>query len=654
MKSKNGYMGKVLFVDLSTRQFSEEKISEDIYRKFIGGYGLGVRVLYEKIRPGIDPLGPDNILGFTTGPLTGTGAMSSAKVTIVGKSPLTGTWGDSTVGDGFGPELKRTEYDAVFFTGKSDKPVYCFLSGENKEIRDASHIWGKDIYEAVDLIRGETEKDARVACIGRSGEKLSLISCIIVNKFRAAGRSGLGALMGSKNLKAFAVRGTRDVNVADRVELERLNELTKREVEKRPSWFANLLSKIFTPLLPFLARRKISFSVSPAMFAQMLTKYGTCSATASSAAMQDSPIKNWKGTQKDFAMRSKASKISDENVIKYEKEKYGCPGCPIHCGGIIEVKTGKYALKDPSRKPEYETLASFGTFLLNDNLESIFYASNICDRYGLDTISAGSAIAFAIECYEAGLIDKATTGVELRWGDSDGILALLRLIAEREGFGDILADGVKIAASKIGKGAEKFAIHVGGQALPMHDPRSAPGFGATYVVDPTPGRHTAGGAGLTELGIKSKIVPLPKVAKHDYEHKGEIHFMMSNIHQIITCSGLCFIPTLVMPNYPLSELINAVTGWDTTMEELLKTGERIQMLRHCFNLREGFKPSDFRLPARVIGEPPLTYGPLKNVKIGAEAMAKSCLKEMGLDELTGKACPEKIKELGLEDLVQLN
>ena len=650
----NGYMGKVLFVDLSTKQFREEKIEDDIYRKFLGGYGLGVRVLYENMKPGTDPLGPSNILGFVTGPPDGTGAISSAKVTVVSKSPLTGTWGDSTVGDGFGPELKRTGYDAVFFTGRSDKPVYCLLNEENKEIRDASHIWGKDTYETVDLIREEAYRDAKVACIGPSGEELSLVSCLIVNKYRAAGRSGLGAVMGSKNLKAFAVRGTQDISVADGAKLESLNEQIEKELGKRPSWFMNLLSKIFIPLLPFLARRGVSFPVAPAVVIQMFTRYGTCAGTASSAAMQDSPIKNWKGTQRDFPMRSKASKISDENVIKYEKEKYGCPGCPIKCGGIIELKAGKYALKEPSRKPEYETLASFGSLLLNDDVESIFSASDICNRYGLDTISAGSAIAFAIECYETGLITKEDTGVELKWGDPDCILAMLRQIVERKGFGDILADGVKVAASKIGKGSEKFALHVGGQALPMHDPRNAPGYGATYVVDATPGKHTAGGAGFADLGMKSEIVTLPQVSKHDYENKGKSHFLMSDVHQIITCSGLCiFPPSLMMPKYPLLELVNAVTGWSLTMEELLKIGERIQMLRHCFNLREGFKPGDFKLPARAIGEPPLTYGPLKDIKIDAEAMQKSCLREMGVDELTGKPSLEKIKDLGLEDLIQL-
>jgi len=649
----NGYMGKVLFVDLSTKQFREQEIEEDIYRKFLGGYGLGVRVLYENMKPGTDPLSPSNILGFVTGPLAGTRVISGTKVTVVSKSPLTGTWGDSTVGDGFGPELKRTGYDAVFFTGKADKPVYCFLNGKIKEIRDASHIWGKDIYETVDLVRQEAHKDAKVACIGRSGEKLSLISCLIVNKFRASGRSGLGAVMGSKNLKAFAVKGTQDISVADRAKLESLNEQIRKELEKRLSWLVNLLIKIFTPLLPFLARRKVSFPVPSSLLAQMYTNYGTCSFTASSAAMQDSPIKNWKGTQGDFPMRSKASKISGGNVVKYEKEKYGCPGCPIRCGGVVELKTGKYALNEPSYKPEYETLASFGSLLLNDDVESILCANDICNRYGVDTISAGSAIAFAIECYEAGLISKEDTGIELRWGDPDCILALLRQIVEREGFGDILADGVKVAASKIGKGSEKWAIHVGGQELPMHDPRNAPGFGATYVLDPTPGRHTAGGAGHTDSGVRGEIVALPRLGKHDYENKGKLHVLTSNIHQVITCSGLCIFPPLTMPRYPLLELLNAVTGWGLTIEELLKIGERIQMLRHCFNLREGFKPSDFRLPARVIGEPPLTSGPLKGIKIDAEAMQKSCLKEMGLDEVTGRPSLEKLRELDLEDLIQL-
>jgi aldehyde:ferredoxin oxidoreductase len=505
----------------------------------------------------------------------------------------------------------------------------------------------------VRLLKEEVHQDAQVACIGRSGEKLSLISCIIGNKSRAAGRSGLGALMGSKNLKALAVRGTRNIGVTDEGKVEALNNYVKEKLGKRPFWLSDVVLRMLLLYFPLIAKLRWPFPIPPSVLARIFAKYGTCGGTAALTTMQESPIKNWKGTSKDFPRRSKASLISNGNVVKYEKEKYGCAGCPIECGGVVELGTGKYALNEPSRKPEYETLASFGSLLLNSDVESIIRASDICNRYGLDTISAGSAIAFATECYEAGLIGKEETGIELKWGDPNGILTMLLKIAEREGFGDVLADGLAVAAAKIGKGSDKYAMHIAGQSLPMHDPKNAPGFGATYVLDPTPGRHTAGGAGLADCGMGSRVIPISTVAKHAYERKGRPHVLASNLHQVINCAGVClFVPTL-MSKYPLAELIRAATGWDVTMDELLKTGERIQMLRHCFNLREGFKPGDFELPSRVAGEPPLPEGPLKGRKIDVAAMRRSCLKEMGLNEASGKPSPEKISQLGLEDLVQL-
>lgn len=648
----NSYNGKVLFVDLSAKQFREKPIADDVYRQFLGGYGLGVRLLYENMDPGIDALSPANILGFVPGLLDGSGVLTSCRVSIVGKSPLTGTWGDSNFGSGIGTELKRAGYDAIFFVGKSEKPVYCLIDGETKEIREAGHLWGKDTYETVQLIRRETQQSVEVACIGKSGERLSLISCILGSTSGAAGRSGLGAIMGSKNLKAVAVRGSGDISVANRSGLEKLNEHVRNQVAKRPLWLSDLVLGMMLLSFPSAAKLRRPFPTPASVVARIFAKYGTCGGTAASAAMQDSPVKNWRGTSRDFPKKSKASLISDENVVKYEKEKYGCAGCPIKCGGVVELTTGKYALEGPCRKPEYETLASFGTLLLNSDVESIIYATDVCNRYGIDTISAGSAIAFAIECYELGLISKENTGVELRWGDPNCILTMLQQIVERQGFGGVLADGVAVAAAKIGKGAEKYAVHVAGQSLPMHDPKNAPGFGATYVLDPTPGRHTAGGTGLTDYGVRSRVIPISWVAKHAYARKGRSHALSSNLHQVVNCTGVCVFLPMLMNNYPLAQLIKAATGWDMTMGDLLKTGERIQMLRHCFNLREGFKPSDFQLPVRALGEPPLTNGPLKGRTINVEAMRKSCLKEMGLDEFTGRPASGKIRELELEELIQ--
>lgn len=647
----SAYMGKILRVDLSEKRITEESVPDRIYRRFLGGYGIGIRFLYQWMKPGTDPLGPDNIIGFLTGFLTGTGAISSGRFTVVAKSPLTGTWGDSNCGGKFGPQLKRAGYDGVFITGKSDRPVYVFLDDGKAEIRDAGDLWGKDSCETEKILKAALGNKVEVACIGQSGEKLSLISCVMTDRGRAAGRSGLGAVMGSKNLKAVVVWGKQKVQVANRDELNRLNKTIKEAVDRRPGPLTKMMAKVMMPMLPFLARRKVTFPSPPEIVADIFGTYGTCGVTASAAALQDSPIKNWKGTQKDYPM-SLAARVSDEAVIRYEKKKYGCSGCPVKCGGIIEQNSGPYALSEESHKPEYETISAFGSLCLNDNLEAIILANDICNRYGLDTISAGATIAFAIECFEEGIISEQDTGVALKWGDAEGIVSLLKLLAEREGFGDLLADGVKAAASQIAKGSDEYAMHVGGQELPMHDPRLNPGYGATYVVDPTPARHTAGTAALAEMGAQMEMVSLPKLDKHDYSRKGEANMPCVNVNSVITCAGLCQFPTYMMKRYPLVELVNAATGWDTDLDDLLKTGERIQMLRYCFNLREGFKPDDFRLPARVRGNPSMTYGPLKNITLDEDAMAKSCLRQMGVDEVTGEPHPNKLEELDLANLIQ--
>ena len=427
----NGYMGKMLFVDLSTGKIEEEALDEKLCRDFLGGYGIGARIIYSRQKAGVDPLGPDNIFGFTTGPLTGTPAPFGSRYTVVGKSPLTGTWGDANSGGFFGPHLKFAGYDAVFFKGISEKPVYLFIDNGKAELRDATHLWGKDSNETEDILRDELGKKVEVACIGQAGEKLSLISCVMNNKGRAAARSGLGAVMGSKRLKAVAVLGNMEVPLADK---KKVGDLRKE------------YQKAFD-----------------GMMYEMMKNYGTCGGTAQSAQVGDSPVKNWSGAGiVDFP---NASAVSDDAIIGLQRKRYACYRCSVGCGGLM--KAGKeYDYEEGAHKPEYETLAAFGSMLLNDNAESIIMANDICSRYGLDTISAGATIAFAMECYDNGLITKADTdGIELTWGNHRAIIAMTEKLAKREGFGDVLADGTKVAAERIGKGSDKYAMHAGGRGI---------------------------------------------------------------------------------------------------------------------------------------------------------------------------------------------
>lgn len=590
-----GYIGKILKVDLKKRKVKKQRLTESFYRKWFGGYGLGVRIIYSDIIPKTEALGTENILGFTTGILTGTLATHSGSFTVVGKSPLTGGWGDSRGGGFFGPELKRAGFDAAFFYGKSEKPVYLWINDGEAEIRDASDVWGRNVIETEEMLK-EKHGDVRVqlASIGRSGEKLSLASAIITDKGRAAGRSGLAAVMGSKKLKAVAVRGTGKIPVEDN---EKILAIRKRVLDE----------------------------LKENSMAQNLRKYGMCSGTAESALNGDSPVKNWGGVGKeDFRT---AEKLSGDNVIKYEVRKYSCFNCPIGCGGWVKVKSGPYAVE--GHKPEYETLAAFGTLCLNDNLESIIYLNHLCNNYGLDTIEVGATIAFAIECYENGLITKKDTGgIELTWENTETIVEMTEKIVEREGFGGILADGVKIASEKIGRGSERYAMHVGGQALPMHDPRLVTEpynerLGLIYTVDATPARHTQG------VGV---------------EHAAEA---LGVCKVSIWTAG---IPSEYLDGLP--DYVNAVTGWDVTKKDFIKVGNRIATLRQAFNIREGNKPSDFKLPDRVLGKPPLKSGPLAGVTLHVEPERKAYFRSMGWSYRTGKPSRKRLIKLGLKDIIK--
>ena len=608
-----GYMGKMLIVNLSTGEFTVESPDEQFYHHFLGGYGIGARFIYSHQKPHVDPLGPENILGFATGPLTGTPALIASRYTVMGKSPLTGTWGDANAGGYFGPTLKFAGYDTVFFFGISEKPVYLFIDNGKAELRDATKLWGKDTRETEAILKAELGKDVPVTCIGQAGEKRSLISCIINDGGRAAGRSGLGAVMGSKNLKAVALRGNLPIPIADR---EKTLHLRKQYLDS----MSGLLVDLFQD-------------------------YGTCAIMKDAVDSGDAPVKNWGGDgTTDFP---NAAAISDENVIRYQVRKYGCYGCPLQCGGRVKVEKGPY--KSEGRKPEYETLGAFGPLCLNDNIESIIKANEICDRYGLDTVSTGSAIAFAIECYDKGIITREyTDGIELTWGNHEAIIELTEKIAKREGFGDVLADGVKKAAEKIGGGAEEYAIHVQGQELPMHHPKKTPGYATTYKIDPTPGRHTQGGAANVE-GFPPEGMELPEMKAHTYSGKGEIHKKMSNFIHAVNCAGLCLFGITCIDVNSIPKFIHSVVGWECTMDELIEIGERVANIRHAFNLREGLKPLEFKIPKRVIAKSQ-QFTDVAGGEIDVDVQINDYLKAMEWDAKTGKPSKRKLIQMDLADI----
>jgi len=621
-----GYMGKIANVDLASAKVTIEDFDEGMARQFIGGYGLGVRLLFEKQKKGADPLGPQNILGFTTGPLTGTKAPTGSRYMAVCKSPLTDGWGDANSGGYFGSELKATGLDAVFIAGKSAAPKYLHITDNRIEIRDASHLWGKDTVETEREIRKEHgDSKTRIACIGPASERLSLISGIINDGGRAAARSGVGAVMGSKQLKAVVVRGSQKPDIADSQELDRLRKAFLKEMRDMPG------------------------------FPQALMKLGTCGFTEALVSGGATPIKNWQLSGMQAYPNGK--RICDGQAYRrYQQRKYACANCPIACGGICEVSDGKYPIGE-THKPEYETIGAFGPLCLNTDIESIFKLNDMCNRSGLDTISAGTVIAFAMECFENGILKESDTdGIVLTWGNSQAMVTVLEKIIIREGFGDILADGVRVAAQKIGGEAQKVAMHVGGQEPGLHNALFLPSRATGFVCDPTPGRHTAAPMARIDGG-PGMFAPYPELKfdqfdRYAFTGKGAMSAKASCYLQVGNCAGVCLMPMMFFGNYPLIEFLNAVTGWTLDIHEVLDTGARIQTLRQCYNIREGIDPSQISLPDRLIGRPAMSEGPLAGVTIDAKRLAGEYRHAMGWDPENGRPQEQVLNRLGLNHVLE--
>jgi len=599
-----GYMGKVLWVDLSNDRMWEERLDESMCRDFLGGYGIGARVLYSRQKAGVDPLGPDNILGMVTGPLTGTPVPSGARYQVVAKSPITGGWGDANSGGQFGPFLKFAGYDAVFFTGAAPKPVYLLIDEGRAELKDASHLWGKDHYETEEALEAEYGKQARVACIGPAGENVALIAAIMTDHGSAAGRSGLGAVMGSKKLKAVVARGTQTVPLADKETMDKLRmESIKSMQAPGPGGGMS--------------------------FIERWHNYGTSGIALSSARTGDSPVKNWSGA--GVVDVPDLSELDADAIKAKTTRLFGCWHCPVACKAYIKEGTGEYKYAANSRRPEYETLAAFGVNCGQANEEAINKVNDLCNRAGLDVISAGSVVAFAIECYENGILTKKDTdGIDLRWGDHRAMVAMTEKMARHEGLGAILAQGIKVAAEKIGRGADRFAVHAGGQEMGMHDPKLA-GFNgmfsaATYQMDATPGRHTQR---FGPAGHRSHVV-----------------------NALGVCTFGNFFGMTPQANERAIGMINAATGWGASLDEITRAGERIVNIRHAFNLRDGVNELKWFVHPRIVGKPPLSKGPLAGVTANIEAQIYWNLGALDWDPITTKPSKAKLLSLGLNDVAK--
>jgi len=652
----HGAMGKVLWVDLTAGTMTEETIADEVYEAVLTGVGLGVRLLYDRIPADADPLGPDNILGFTSGFLCGTGALFMGRWMVMGKSPLTGGWGDSNCGGNFAPAIKRAGYDALFFTGISPRPVYLKITGAPTLV-DATHLWGLDAVESEERLIAEAGvKNAKVVTIGPAGEKISLISGIVHDGGRIAARSGLGAVMGAKRLKGVVLAGKTPVKSADAEKVKSLNQQFMKWFKKGSGLKKVVTSGLLSRFGRIQRKSPLAIAVAPELFRTVMQKFGTIAGNVLASENGDSPVKNWKGAGfKDFPIKSHAGKLNPQQIIDRETKKYHCYSCPLGCGGEVTLKEG-----GKSHKPEYETSCAFGSLLLNNDIETLFELNDLLNRAGMDTISAGACVAFTIECLEQGILSKEDVGgLELDWGASAAIITLIKKMIAREDFGDVLADGVKVAAEKIGRGAAQYAMHAGGQELPMHDTRFDPGFAVSYSLEPTPGRHTNHGYQWIDLFGLHKIFPgLPKIkhvsrvkTKYDPTDKWILQVAASKYMQLFNAIGGCLFGAQMGGNLPIIDYLNAVTGWNHEPEHYLRIGERIQLLRQAFNFKHGKEPlKDFALPARATGEEPLSDGPMKGVTLDIDRLHRDFLQGMGWDPETAKPLRSTLENLGLADV----
>ena len=571
-----GVNGKILKVDLSKQEYSVDEHDDNFYRKYIGGRGFALYYMHQEMDPKVDPLSPENMLVFSTSIIVGAPGPAIPRLIVCGKSPLTGGFGESEAGGFWAPELKNAGYDALVITGKAEKAIYLWIKDGKVEFREADELWGKETGEVQDLIRDELDDDRiRVAQIGPGGENLVRYGNITNDLGHFNGRNGLGAVMGSKNLKAIAVRGTKSIELADKEKVLEINRWTAKEGMKNP-------------------------------LAETLHELGTLAGVRGNYEAGVLPTRNWNKGQ--FAGVDEIEGKTWKDTIG--KDGKGCFACPIRCKRVVEVKEGPYKVDPKYGGPEYETVGALGSILEIDSREVIAKANELCNKYTIDTISTGMTIGFALECYEHGILYKEDfDGLELNFGNQDAVLALIEKIVKREGIGDLLAEGSLRAAKKIGQGSEKYIHQVKGQEVAMHDPRAKTGVGlqyalADYGADHMNAAHDSfyaaedshGTKSTKGLGIYEAVDPL-SIGKD----KVRLFINLDIYWALIDMLGACafgFAPRGPVPLDMLIDLIQAVTGLDISLKELMDAGERSIDMARIFNSKIGFSSNDDLLPEK--------------------------------------------------------
>ena len=599
--------GRLLNVRLNTSDCEFEDIPESLYREYLGGYGLGASLLLERMDPASDPLGPESMFGFAAGYLTGTGAYISSRFMVFGKSPSTRGWGDANCGGYFGPKMKAAGVDVILFSGVSQKPVYLFIDEGKASIHDAGGLWGKDCYETEDLLKQAYGDGCEVACIGPAGEHLSAIAGISTDKGRFAARSGLGAVMGSKKVKAVVLKGKLPITLADP---ERMRLLRKEHLPVFKEEFGADLRKYGTP-----------------MFLEAALKDG------------DIPWKNWSSSVEEMPNY----KLTADKILEYQVKRYACSGCPVGCGGHLKIESGKHKTKHTVHKVEYETLGVFGPNLLIDDTEALITVNDLCNRYGIDTIGCGGLVAFAVECFERGIIDgEQTGGLELKWGNADAAVSLVERIGRAEGIGKVLSQGFDAAVEAFGPESAQCAMAVRNEGFPAHDPRWNAGLAITYFFDPTPARHTQGSTTFPVAGYD-----MPEIDPHQEAGKASHHSANVNWTHVLNAAGLCLFGYNILDYKTLPDFLSAADGKNWSMGELERMGLRITLARQIFNVRAGWTLDRYTFPDRVLGKPPLSDGELKDVTVDLHTMVREYLEEMRWDKKTGLPPDEVLGEFNL-------
>jgi aldehyde:ferredoxin oxidoreductase len=615
-----GYTGKILRVDLSSESLATEEPPENFYRQYFGGEGFVGYFLLKELPRGVDPLGPGNKLVFAAGPLTGVPVGGCGRHSVGGKSPLTGAFGEAEAGGYWGAELKMAGFDAIIVEGKAEKPVYLFVRDGEAQIRDAGHVWGMKTLECQNAIREELgDPGIKVAQIGPAGESLVRFACVVNDLDAFAGRTGMGAVMGSKNLKAVACRGHERPSLAD-----------PPGVSAIARWIRDNTS------IANMAMRDL----------------GTAAVIPGLNRRGGLPTCNFQAGSFDGVDRISGQAMKDTMLVR----RRGCFACPVQCKREVKVD-GPYAVDPRYGGPEYETIAALGSNCGIDDLEIIAKGSELTAAYGLDSISCGGVIAFAMECFERGLLTlQDTGGLDLRFGNGPAMLQMIEQIALRRGLGALLSEGVARASKKLGSTTEEFALHIKGQEIPMHEPRWKQGMGIGYMVSPTGADHchnmhdSSYAAPNPLLEDMKSLGILEPLSVNDLS-PAKIRLLIYNslwMH-FLNCAVCCyFVMVYGQVGFErMVQLVSSVTGWDTSVFELMKVGERAVTLARAFNVREGFTSHHDDMPRRFFT--PHSSGPLEGIALDPATLQKA--RETYYDMMgwpQGSPSPGKLAELGIE------